>query len=339
MLKITNLIIPASKIRKFFGKDNAQLRLSVNCYERDIKKSNSEGITMILAHATGFHKETWEPVIKSLFGYNRLDVGKVFAFDCYNHGDSALLNEQILPDKFKWWDLAYDILQIIDYTQIKKPVVGIGHSIGGAGMVMSELIKPDTFSCIVCVDPVLSPHFLIKPAFDMNLISKRRDIWPNRETTKSLFLKNPFFKSWDSEVLELHIKYGIRELPDGQVALKCPKLQEFYTFMDDNSFSVIDAFFRLHEIECPILFLTGEKSNLNSKEWKSLIQTRTQRGEWYEVLGCSHLVTMENPKQVANGIESFVYKHLVELKDTQITPNNPSRIDQYTNFVYSGHKL
>jgi hypothetical protein len=40
---------------------------------------------------------------------------------------------------------------------------------------------------------------------------------------------------------------------------------------------------------------------------------------------------MENPKQVAYGIESFVYKHLVELRDIPITPNNPSRIDKYTN--------
>jgi hypothetical protein len=44
---------------------------------------------------------------------------------------------------------------------------------------------------------------------------------------------------------------------------------------------------------------------------------------------------MENPKQVAYGIEAFVFKHLVVLKDTPTIPNKPSRIDKYTNFVFS----
>ena len=79
MFKLTNLIIPASEIREIPGKDNAQLRLSVNCYERDTTKDGStEEINMILAHATGFHKEIWELFIKSLlFDHNRLNVGKI----------------------------------------------------------------------------------------------------------------------------------------------------------------------------------------------------------------------------------------------------------------------
>ena len=103
MFKLTNFIIPASEIRDFPGKDNAQLRLSVNCYERETTKDGAaEEINMILAHATGFHKEIWEPVIKSLLSdHNRLNIGKIFALDYYNHGDSAALNEQILPDTGK----------------------------------------------------------------------------------------------------------------------------------------------------------------------------------------------------------------------------------------------
>lgn len=44
---------------------------------------------------------------------------------------------------------------------------------------------------------------------------------------------------------------------------------------------------------------------------------------------------MENPKLVAYCIVTFVFKHLVVLKDTPSIPNNPSRIDKYTDFVYS----
>jgi hypothetical protein len=96
----------------------------VNCYERDNKKDEKDdGINMILAHAAGFHKEIWEPIIKLLLNNDSLNIDKIFAFDCYNHGDSAVLNEQVLPDTFRWWDYAYDTLQVIDYAQIKKPLV------------------------------------------------------------------------------------------------------------------------------------------------------------------------------------------------------------------------
>ena len=39
---------------------------------------------------------------------------------------------------------------------------------------------------------------------------------------------------------------------------------------------------------------------------------------------------MENPSRAVYPIESFAYKHLVELKDIPTTPNHPSRIDEYT---------
>ncbi|GBB93681.1 hypothetical protein RclHR1_02210016 [Rhizophagus clarus] len=342
-----NHIIAASKIRNFPGKNDAQLRLSVDCYKPHVKGNISgDEINIVFAHATGFHKEIWEPVIKSLFDHKRLNIGKILSLDHYNHGDSAILNKDILPDSLRWWDLAYDISQVINHFQLKKPLVGIGHSIGGAAMIMTELIKPGTFSCIVCVDPVLSPQFAMNQSFRFNSILKRRDIWPNREVAKTLFLKHEMFQKWDPEVLDIHMNYGLHELPDGQVTLKCPKLQEYYTFSDNlfasPSSSPIDAFYRLHEIECPILFLTGENSHIES-EWGSLIKTRTQRGEWCGIVDCGHLVTMEKPKHVAFAIEIFVFKHLIALKDTQSTPNNPSRIDKYTNYVFSPehakHKL
>ncbi|CAI2169036.1 100_t:CDS:2 [Funneliformis geosporum] len=333
MLRIRNFVIPASNNRKVPGKNNTQLRLSVNCYENfrnDRVNNNNEGINMILSHANGFHKEIWEPIIRSLFNNNRLNINKIFALDCSNHGESATLNETILPDTFQWWDYGHDILQVIDHAQIRKPIVGIGHSLGGTATLIAELIRPGTFSCIVAIDPTLTPAIL---KFDQSSLTlKRNDSWGNREAAKESFLKRSFFKRWDSEVLDFYVEFGLRDLHNGQVALKCPKLQEYYTFSHDVH-GIFKAFDRLHEIECPILFITGENSEINSKEWASLKQSRTQRGEWHEISDCGHLVIMEKPELTISPIESFVHKHLVELKDIPTMPNNPSRIDEYTGFI------
>lgn len=67
--------------------------------------SHEDGLTLILAHGTGFHKEHWEPFLDDLFGLlgtaasiggPRLRVREAWAIDAPNHGAGALLNEATL---------------------------------------------------------------------------------------------------------------------------------------------------------------------------------------------------------------------------------------------------
>src|SRR5688572_3221580 len=51
---------------------------------------------IIFTHANGFHKEIWEPVIGRMSA--RWTAGDMYAFDCRNHGDSAVLNKDVLED-------------------------------------------------------------------------------------------------------------------------------------------------------------------------------------------------------------------------------------------------
>lgn len=58
------------------------------------------GFTLIFAHGTGFHKETWEPVIERIFLENAkpggLRIRDAWAIDAPNHGDAAALNVALL---------------------------------------------------------------------------------------------------------------------------------------------------------------------------------------------------------------------------------------------------
>lgn len=72
----------------------------------DLNLDNGEGrgdaLTLIFAHANGFHKEHWEPIIHRLFEQQRVTGGSSFriqdmwAFDAPNHGDAAVMNEGVL---------------------------------------------------------------------------------------------------------------------------------------------------------------------------------------------------------------------------------------------------
>jgi nitric oxide synthase oxygenase domain/subunit len=64
---------------------DGDLKLSVNVYT---PHSSEPTVDVLLAHANGYHKELWHPVIKHLTSAN----ARFIAYDIRNQGDSAALN-------------------------------------------------------------------------------------------------------------------------------------------------------------------------------------------------------------------------------------------------------
>ena len=73
-----------------------------------------------------------------------------------------------------------------------------------------------------------------------------RDIWPSREVAAKSFASSPFYRRWDSRVLDRWITHGLRDLPtlihpdttsstsEKQVTLTTSKNQEVFTFLRPN---------------------------------------------------------------------------------------------------------
>ena|ERR1700691_1692948 len=63
--------------------------------------NDPNAVTLVVLHATGFHKETWEPSLEHIFdlairGDGIVKIREVWAIECPNHGASAHLNESTL---------------------------------------------------------------------------------------------------------------------------------------------------------------------------------------------------------------------------------------------------
>ncbi|CAG8467562.1 17748_t:CDS:2 [Racocetra fulgida] len=180
-LNIISHIFPASLERRIPGQ-GGRLRIAANSYvTTDIDtKNNNDKISLVFAHATGFHKELWNPIIKKLHEQrHQWNGGDIWTLDCSNHGDSALLNKDVLPN-IEWPDFSRDILQLIDEAKIKKPIIGIGHSFGGASMLMAETIRPGTFASIIAIEPISHPIHIKRSRMNDATVKKRRDRWPDR---------------------------------------------------------------------------------------------------------------------------------------------------------------
>jgi hypothetical protein len=90
----------------FDARPHYPLLVSVKRYwVPEFESKDADAVTLVLAHATGFHKELWEPVLEDLYNQMAVSSGTnssvpkirdAWAIDCPNHGASAVLNEKTL---------------------------------------------------------------------------------------------------------------------------------------------------------------------------------------------------------------------------------------------------
>ncbi|KAG0198990.1 hypothetical protein BGX28_007640 [Mortierella sp. GBA30] len=266
---------------------------------------------IIFTHANGFHKEIWEPVISRLSP--RWTATDMYAFDCRNHGDSAVLNKDVLEDTFDWYSYAEDILKIVDTFSLKN-AIAVGHSFGASAFILAEAMRPGTFSTIIAVDPTMFPkEIYINATLEHHpmaqLTLKRSDSWKDRAEARSKLLEKRFFKAWHPEALDLYLEHGMVEVVnrDGStgITLKCPKFQEAICFAAVGG-GVNDAYERLNKLEIPVHIIAGETSDINNEDLVAMKVAHCKYGSLDVVKDSGHLVSLEKPEETANLISAFL---------------------------------
>lgn len=85
---------------------------------------------------------------------------------------------------------------------------------GGNNLVNLSLMHPRLLETLVLIDPVFAARPSVQGNFQPAAMSaNRRDKWPSRKAAAESFARSPFYQAWDPRVLNLWIKYGLRELP------------------------------------------------------------------------------------------------------------------------------
>ena len=144
--------------------------------------SMSSPATLLFAHATGFCKEIWSPIVRrvqaSLLLRQHAGDVQCIAFDFPYHG--SLRDESVTPELHledpaaprvthtmnQWVQVSSDAL----YAQVKQlraaeasathktPIIGIGHSMGAVALWNTEVNHPGTFDGLVLFEPVYRLH-------------------------------------------------------------------------------------------------------------------------------------------------------------------------------------
>lgn len=214
-------VLPAQHSRHWpRGRDLASdepLRLAVKQYIPISNTNPAEGdVTFIGLHANGLPKELYEPLwmdLENKMSGEGRKIRSIWVADMTNQGQSALLNEKLLGNDPSWFDFSRDLLFLINQKQreMPQPLVGIGHSVGGAQLAFLSMFHPRLFQALIFIDPTIQTEnpgkgFMAASTF-------RRDTWPSRQAAREKFAGSKFYKAWDPRVFDKWMEYGLRDAP------------------------------------------------------------------------------------------------------------------------------
>lgn len=265
------------------------VRLATTHWEKGIA-----GPRVVFVHGTGFCKEVAAPIVADLAMLTA--AFRAVAFDQRAHGDSST------PDfPIDWWDFGRDVLAVLHG---ETGAIGVGHSAGGAAIMMAEILAPGTFARMVLVEPILlPPPYGRFPGHSVVVVARRRrDRFATREEAYEQWRSKEPFSSWDDRALRHYVSGGLRP-EGGEFVLKCTREAEAQFYLGSTEHR---AWERIGEIATPVLIVAGEHSTTHPPALLRALTERLPAAEVEVVPGASHLVWMEQPGEIARRVADAV---------------------------------
>lgn len=262
------------------------------------------GRRVLGAHATGFNALVWTPLVHALADAH------VVAPDFRGHGGST-----IAPDADLSWHLFADdvlaTLQEVGWLDIgsddARPV-GIGHSMGGAALLLAEQRRPGTFAGLWLYEPIIFPPQIrggLAPG-DNHLATgalRRRRTFASRADAAANYGSKPPMNSFTAEALTGYVEGGFVDQADGTVRLACRPEDESRTF---TSAMGCDAFEHLGEVRCPVAVVRGAIGDHSPAAIAGPAADELRQGHLVVHDELTHFGPMEDPTGLAAEITAFV---------------------------------
>ena len=255
-----------------------------------------DGPVVLFLHPTGFHAHIWEPLAEHLSRWFRC-----LAIDTRGHGDSDK------PGVYGWPDYANDLEGALDVLGVSG-VVGVGHSAGATSITIVAERRPELFSRAVLIDPILFfgpdtlPH---QPDSRMQNAARRRRMgWPSREAAIENYGSKPPFNGWRPDLLELYVRNGVYDRPDGTVVLKCSGEDEAKMYAWGPRPLHSDEY--LPRVQCPVLLISGEHSLAFPPEKARQAAAMIPDCPLLTIPDTTHFVPFERPDAVQAAICDFL---------------------------------
>lgn len=252
---------------------------------------------LLLAHATGLLARAYLPLAGRL-----ADAFHVWGVDLRAHGASpAPANGDL-----SWARMAADVLATVDALGLRRPFA-VGHSMGGAALVLAELARAGTFAGLYLYEPVLIPAGLLPVGAADNPMSvaarRRRPTFPDRASAYANYAGKPPLDEMSEASLRAYVEHGLVDRDDGTVALACTPDHEAETFAGA---ATAGAFERLADVRCPVVVARGSLESPGPAGFAEAAAAALPQGRLVVLDGLGHFGPLAGEDTVAASIrEAF----------------------------------
>lgn len=259
------------------------------------------GLPILLSHATGFHGHCWEPVAARL-GSSR----HVVAFDHRGYGDA----DSVDPASIEWSQYGLDALAAARHLSAQHdgaPVYGVGHSMGGASLVMAALREPKLFKALFVFEPIIFPP--PDPAGDRPTsplpagARKRRSRFASFEEALENFTSKPPMSTFDPQAREAYVRHGFKPTSDGEIELKCLPELEARTYETGGSAPVWND---ITSVTTPVWVMSGALAAFQPSSFAHLVAERIPGSTFVRWDEMGHFGPLEQPRLIADYVAAVI---------------------------------
>ena len=284
---------PVQSTPRFLTQPVGEFGISYLTYE-------DEGPPLVFLHATGFLPWLWHPIARELSPPYRVIAPYFCDHRLSMPGDGGL----------GWQTLAADFALLCRALSLERPFL-VGHSMGATIVVLANTLYNLNARGMILMEPIFLPEnfYGITITAEQHPLAakslKRLNHWADQEAALAYLQSRSLFKSWDREMLELYVRYGMTTGDGGGLSLTCSPQREADLFMGGLQFN---PWPEADKTACPVLVLEGEVSENRAFVDLKAVTSRFPQGSYQLIERAGHLIPMEQPMIITETIRNFFGK-------------------------------
>lgn len=261
---------------------------------------------VVFSHATGFHARVWAPMAGHLLADHRC-----LGIDYRGHG----LAEAPAGLDYAWQGFGDDAEAVLTSDLLRevaagRPVHGVGHSMGGAALVLAAARRPDALATLWLYEPILPGPGALLSSDGPNPLAegaaRRRPTFDSYDAALANFASKPPLDGLHPDALRQYVEGGFAPQADGTVTLRCRPEVEAATFAMAGTSGAFDL---LPSVAIPVAVVAGREEDFGPANFAPAAAAALPHGELIERRHLGHFGPLEDPGGMAADLRTWIEAH------------------------------